>query len=64
MWTVIISVALKLLEWFLNRSAAKRETMKSFYEFLDKFAKDGALKSVKLHDSYKEQLKKLNEPSS
>ena len=61
MWSVIITVALKLLEYFLDKNKASKETLKGFYKFLEKFANDGALKSVKLSDSYKDQLKKLEE---
>lgn len=50
-----------MLEWFLDRNKAGKQTMKSFYAFVEKFATDGALKSVKLHDSYKEKLKWLDE---
>jgi len=59
MWGAIITVALKLLEWFLDRSKAKKEIMQRFYEFVKEFDKEGALKSVKLRESYLRQLEKL-----
>jgi len=60
MWGAIITVGMKLLEWFLDRAKAKKELMKRFYEFVKEFDKEGALKSVKLRESYKSQLEKLN----
>ena len=61
MWTLVITLALKLLEWFLDKSKADKETMERFYDFVEQADKNELLNSVKLRDSYKEQLKKLKE---
>jgi len=61
MWGAIITVALRLVGWFLDKSKADKATMERFYQFVKEFDKDGALKSVKLRDSYKRQLEKLQQ---
>jgi len=62
MLTTILSLAipviLKLVEHFLDKSKAERETIEAFYNFIEKLDKDST-NSVKLKISYDEQLKKL-----
>lgn len=40
MWSVIITVGLKLLGFFLNRSAANDKTKKAFLEFVKRAGED------------------------
>jgi len=54
----LIPVILKLVEHFLDKSKAERETIEAFYKFIEKLDKDST-NSVKLKISYDNQLKKL-----
>lgn len=56
-----VPVILKLLEWYLDRRKAKKETAEAFYKFVESFQSDGATKSVKIKISYAEQLKRIEE---
>lgn len=59
MWELLIVAGLKFIEWYLDRQKADKKVIQSFYDFVEKFASDGSLKSVKLHDSYEAQLSRL-----
>lgn len=56
---IAVPVALKLLEYFLDKSKAKKEVWAAFYEFVKKFQAEGAKKSVKLKKSYEAQLARI-----
>lgn len=56
----LLPVILKIIEGFLDKNKAKRETIKAFYDFIEKLDKD-SLVSVKLKHSYADQLKRLKE---
>lgn len=59
MWQLIIPVALQLISFFLNQKKMNDEAKKKFYEFIE--VMQGQNGSVKLSQSYREQLKKLQE---
>lgn len=59
MWGAIIPIALKIVEYFLAQRAMSNETKRKFYEFVE--AMQGQNGSVKLSNSYREQLKRLAE---
>ena len=61
MWTVLITLGLKILEWFLDKSKADKETKARFYEFVEAADKNELLNSVKLRNSYLAQLARLKE---
>lgn len=56
MWAGILAVALKLLEWILDRAKENKELNKKFYEFLakreDKIAAD-------LRANYSAQIERI-----
>lgn len=54
-----IPVLLKLLGWFLDRSSVKKETMKTFWEFVERAGND--MGSTKLADHGKAQAKWLDD---
>lgn len=58
MWAAILGVALKLLEFILDRAKEKKELEKKFQEFLGK--RENKV-SADLRASYKAQVDRLNE---
>lgn len=62
MWATLLSfiipIALKGIEWYLNSVNASNELKKRFFEFAEQMANE-YLNSVRLRDSYKEQLEAL-----
>jgi len=67
MWAAIISlivpIALKGLELYLNAVNASSEMKKRFFEFAEKMSGE-YLNSVRLRDSYQSQLKALKEKNN
>ena len=62
MWTTIITVALTVLGWFIDRNKEDKELQELFFKFVEKVAGD-YLNSVKLRDHARKQLEELrNKP--
>lgn len=60
---LIVPIALKALGWYLDSKQANKEMKKRFFEFAEKISGE-YLNSVKLHDSYKRQLKALKKENN
>lgn len=58
---LLVPVALKALEWWLDRTKAKKETAEAFYKFVKQLQADGATKSVRIKISYDEQLERIKQ---
>lgn len=59
MWSVILTVGLQLVGWFLERSKVSEEHKKAFFEFVKRAGSD--LSSVKLMQYADKQIKWFDE---
>ena len=60
--TALLPVALKAIEWFLDKRKADKQTMQDFYKFVEKIGKE-YLNSAKLQKHAQRQLEELkNKP--
>jgi len=57
MWTVIISLGLKFVDWFLSSRAKDKESREAFLQLVGSLSKQGLI-SKSLHDSYESQRDK------
>jgi len=65
MWNVIITVGLKLLGFFLDRSAANEKTKQAFLAFVRKAGEDyGSAKLLAASDEQMAFLKKQSEKAT
>lgn len=59
MWPAIISLAIQLLNWLLDRGKVSSEQKKAFLTFVNQYNEMGN-NSLKHHDEIKKQLDDLN----
>lgn len=57
--TGVLPIAFALIEFFLKQNAANNAQLLLFYQFVDAFQTQNS--SVKLSQSYREQLKRLQQ---
>jgi hypothetical protein len=54
----ILPFGIKIIGWWLDKSAADAEMKRQFYGFVDSLGQRNMI-AAKLHDSYKAQLERL-----
>ena len=59
--TALIPVILTVIGFILDRAKVSIETKKAFLKMVEGMGKDGVV-SVRLHESYREQRKRLEAP--
>jgi hypothetical protein len=60
MWETIITAAVKLVWWWLDKQTGNAEAKKKFLQFVDQVDLQ-YLKSASLRASYEEQIKELSQ---
>jgi len=58
--SLLAPLAIQVFTMMIKNKNMEAQTIEAFYKFIEKLDKD-ANNSVKLHDSYKEQMKVLRE---